>query len=139
MVGKAYCGIQESNKGWFVPMYNKPCGSTVAPKSQYELSDLAKYNSDFVPEFRSRVNEGKTLRLNDMLNSKDTKTSLLETALSRVEHLAGQGNYTNPTSPECTEFYRVLGTVSDEVNVQPYLQRYEKNTGYSFRPELMKY
>jgi len=119
-------------------MYNKPCGSTVSPKSQYELSDMAKYNDGFVPEFRSRVSQGKNLRLNDILNSKDTKETLLETSLSRVEHLASKGLYTNPTSPDCTEFYKVLETVSDEVDLESYLKRYEKSTGYSFRPELLK-
>ncbi|MFW6383639.1 MAG: hypothetical protein ACOCZQ_03260 [Nanoarchaeota archaeon] len=70
------------------------------------------------------------------MSSKETKEVLLETVWK--EDLAFKKQYTNPDSICCKELYNVLSMVSGEVDINPFLKRYEKITGYSFKLSLLE-
>ncbi len=138
MATDLYCGMQESYDGWFIPLYNNPFGSTICPYNKKELSDIAFSSPRFIKDFRKQVEEGKKLWLNDKLSSKDTKEVLLEMSFLLLEDIVSKKQYKNPDSIYNEEFYKVLRTVLDEIDIKPFIKRYEKITGYSFNQFLLK-
>ncbi len=120
-----YCGIQESRKGWFFPLYVNSSGTSVSPTSQEEIMKLAKHDPRFVYDFTSKVIEGKNLWCDGVLSRKETGKILLETIISRLEYVA-LGNSTEPDNNfEPLIFYKTLDSLSGFIDTEPYLKKYK--------------
>ncbi|MFW6383638.1 MAG: hypothetical protein ACOCZQ_03255 [Nanoarchaeota archaeon] len=133
-----YCGIQESRKGWFFPLYVNSLGTSVSPRSQEELSELARHDSRFVYEFAEKVLEGKRFWCDGVLSKKETGKILLETIISRFEYFYLGNSMESNNSFEPLFFYKILDALSGVVDTKPYLKRYEGYMENKFKSTSFK-
>lgn len=121
-----YCGIQESRRGWFFPLYVNSSGTSVSPKCQEEIIKLAQHDSKFVYDFTSKVIEGKRLWCDGVLSRKETGKILLETIISRLEYVALGNSKKTDNNFGPLIFYKTLDSLSESIDTEPYLKKYEK-------------
>lgn len=137
-----YIGIQDGDD-LFIPLYNdkKQGYTTLCPKNQETLDDLAKSNEILLVDCLENIKAGKklTFSIETPLSTKESYESLMQAILSRIKSQAQKGLYSNPTSKDCQTFYKAFGQLEKNgINSEMFKDRYEEISGYRFKPALVK-
>lgn len=140
MLNLKYIGIMDDEEEFF-PLYNDASqnNTTLCPKNQETLDVLAKENDGIINDCLYHLRQGKKMILGKMLTTKESYTTLMNSILSRIENLALEGNYSNPTSPDCQTFYGTLADmVENEIPIENIKAKYESVSDYEFKPFLLQ-